>query len=287
MNNPLQLVECPRDAMQGLHHMVPTAQKVAYLNKLLQVGFHSLDFGSFVSPKAIPQMADTAEVLAQLDLSNTQTKLLAIVLNERGAIDALAHPEVTYLGFPFSISETFQQRNAHQTLDEAFDVLLRMQELTQAKPGHELLAYLSMGFGNPYGDVWEIGIAEKWVEKMHAAGIRIISLADTVGTADGKTIAELFTHLQSKFPDVQFGGHFHATPTGWEEKVAAAWGAGCRRFDGALLGFGGCPFAQDELVGNIATENLLAYIRSQGYEVHLNEEALAEAQALAQTIFLG
>jgi hydroxymethylglutaryl-CoA lyase len=231
-------------------------------------------------------MADTADVLAGLDLSQTHTRLLAIVLNERGATEALNHDAVYYLGFPFSLSETFQQRNARQSLNDAWEVLLRMRDQVLAKPGHELLTYLSMGFGNPYGDVWSKELALEWAGRMHEAGIRIIALADTVGTADGPTIGQTFRHLSAHLPEVTFGGHFHATPTGWQTKVDAAWQAGCRRFDGALLGFGGCPFAQDELVGNIATENLLAYLNSHGAAPQLDAEALSEAQAIAREIFL-
>lgn len=285
MTTPINIIECPRDAMQGITRHIPTQLKIDYINQLLQVGFHTIDFGSFVSPKAIPQMADTAEVLAGLDLDKTDTKLLAIVANMRGATDACKHPEIDYLGYPFSISETFQLRNTHKTIAESLVLVEEMQALCQEN-NKELVVYLSMAFGNPYGDPWNAGIVEKWATEMANRGIGIISLADTVGTADADSIRSLFSDLIPRFPDMTVGAHFHAEPSKRIEKIAAAYESGCTRFDGALMGFGGCPFAEDELVGNIATEVLMNYLAHQGVDLQIKSESLSNASELANQIFL-
>lgn len=280
----LQTVECPRDAMQGYHKMISTADKVRYLNTLLKVGFHTLDFGSFVSPKAIPQLADTAEVLAQLDWQDSPTRLLAIVANKRGAEEALSHEGVRYLGYPFSVSETFQVRNTNKTIAESLVLVQEMQELC-TKGGKELVVYLSMGFGNPYGDAWSEEIVGGWAAKMADMGIGILSLADTVGTADNDTIRRLFSHLIAAYPHISFGAHFHALPQESLAKIAAAYESGCRRFDSAMKGIGGCPFAKDYLVGNIATEKLVEFAAGAGIDLGLDLDKYSEALLMAGEVF--
>ena len=280
----MKLIECPRDAMQGLTEFIPTATKTAYLNNLLRVGFDTLDFGSFVSPKAIPQLRDTAEVLAGLDLSATQTQLLAIVANRRGAETAVQHPEISYLGFPLSVSETFQRRNTNQSTPEALADVAAMHELCE-RSGKTLVAYLSMGFGNPYGDAWSPEIVTDFTRQLAALGVRIVALSDTVGASTAGTIAPLFSALIPAFPAIEFGAHLHTTPSTWREKVAAAYEAGCRRFDGAIGGIGGCPMAADELTGNMATENLLAYLAEKNVATGLNMAAFALAQQQAEEVF--
>ena len=245
--------------MQGRHDFIPTAEKVAYQQRLLACGFDTLDFGSFVSPKAIPQMRDTAAVLDGLDLSETKTKLLAIVANRRGAKDALSHPQIDYLGYPFSISETFQLRNTNATLEESLDRVKQIQEMTLAA-GKEMVLYISMGFGNPYGDPWNVEVVEQWVSKLAALDIHIFQLSDTVGVSSPASITYLFSSLIPRYPELEIGAHLHTTPSTWYEKVEAAATAGCVRFDGAIRGFGGCPMAKDDLTGNMATENLLGYL---------------------------
>lgn len=284
LNNPIKITECPRDAMQGITEFVPTDVKAAYINLLLQVGFDTIDFGSFVSPKAIPQMRDTAEVLSKLDLSSTQSKLLSIVANYRGAEEAAAHDEITFLGYPFSISETFQQRNANTTLDNAFDDIKRIQDLCKAK-NKSLLIYLSMGFGNPYGDEWNAEIVQQWAQKMIDEEIGYIALSDTVGMATPEQIASLYPALTKLSPITSFGLHLHSTPDTWQEKVAAGYEAGCTLFDSALKGYGGCPMAKDELTGNIATENLIAYLLHQNIDLALDLDKLAEAMDYSKIIF--
>ena len=284
MQEHINIVECPRDAMQGIHDFIPTATKIDYLNALLHVGFDTLDCGSFVSPKAVPQMADTADVLAGLDTASTNTKLLVIVANRRGAEDACNQEKVDILGYPFSISNTFQQRNTRRSLEES--VPLVGEIFTLAKESKkELVVYLSMGFGNPYGDPWSPDIAAHWAEHFAKLGVKTIALADTVGTAESEQISPLFDALIPRFPEVTFGAHFHASPAMRIPKIKAAWDSGCRRFDSAMLGFGGCPFAEDELVGNVATESLLAFCAEQKIETGLNEAAFAEAARIAKTIF--
>jgi len=280
----MKLIECPRDAMQGLPDFIPTATKTAYLNALLQVGFDTLDFGSFVSPRAIPQLRDTAEVLAGLDLSSSHTKLLAIVANLRGAETAAQHAEISYLGFPLSVSETFQRRNTNQTTAEALADVAAMHALCE-RTGKTLVTYLSMGFGNPYGDAWSPEIVTDFTQQLAALGVRIVALSDTIGASTAATISPLFSALISAFPAIEFGAHLHTTPTTWHEKVAAAYGAGCRRFDGAIGGIGGCPMAADELTGNMATENLLAFVAENAVDSELDLAAFARAQTAAADIF--
>lgn len=254
----IELVECPRDAMQGIDAFIPTEEKVAYLQTLLAVGFHSLDFGSFVSAKAIPQLRDTEEVLAALDLSNTDTRLLAIVANLRGARQALQYDKIHALGYPFSISETFQKRNTNKGLAESREIVTEIKKNCDAK-GKELVIYVSMGFGNPYGEPWSVEIVEQCVADLVKRGIRTISLSDTIGSSTPESIDYLFRTLIPRFPQVKFGAHLHTTPLHWHQKLAAAYDAGCRRFDGAIKGLGGCPMAEDELVGNMPTEKLLTF----------------------------
>jgi len=269
--------------MQGLAHFIPTDQKISYLNKLLKVGFDTLDFGSFVSPKAIPQLADTAEVLAGLDTSGP-TKLLAIVANQRGADDAVKHEAIHYLGYPFSISETFQQRNTRRSIADSVDLVKQMLD-TCDQHNKELVVYISMGFGNPYGDPWSPEIAEQWVAKMVEMGVKTLAMADTVGSADGPVISQLFENLLPTFPHTTIGAHFHALPSARMEKLGAAYDAGCRRFDVAMLGFGGCPFAKDELVGNISTESLVDFCHTKSENIPLDMQAFSEANQLAVKIF--
>ncbi|HDZ05602.1 hypothetical protein LCGC14_0066940 [marine sediment metagenome] len=268
-NSKLKIVECPRDAMQGIKTFIPTDEKVRYIQSLLGCGFDTLDFGSFVSPKAIPQMVDTAEVLAKLDLSKTNSKLLSIVANVRGAEDAVSHPEVDYLGFPFSISENFQMRNTHKTIAQSVETLQEIFNLADTA-NKEVVTYISMGFGNPYGDPWNVDIVGEWTEKLAKMGAKILSLSDTVGSSDPETISYLFSNLIPKYPNIEFGAHLHTTPTKWHEKVAAAYESGCRRFDGAIQGFGGCPMAKDDLTGNMPTEKMLSYFTSEKIESGVN-----------------
>lgn len=284
MSKHITLVECPRDAMQGWAKMIPTEEKVAYLNKLLQVGFDVLDFGSFVSPKAIPQMADTKDVIPQLDLSNTDTKLLAIIANTRGANDAVAYDEIKYLGFPFSISETFQQRNTNKSIAESLTQVEEIQSLC-VNNNKELVVYISMGFGNPYGDEYNAEIAIKWVDKLAQLGIKTIAMSDTVGVAEPQNIEYIFNSLVPEFSNVHIGAHFHSTVDKWEEKIQAAYNSGCTRFDSAMKGIGGCPMAKDDLVGNIATENMVGWCEQNGIELSINKEAFAEALQMASVIF--
>jgi hydroxymethylglutaryl-CoA lyase len=279
----MKIIECPRDAMQGWHRAISTEEKVAYLDALLRVGFNTIDFGSFVSPKAIPQMADTKEVLSKLDLSASKSKMLAIVANQRGAEEAVVYDAIDYLGYPFSISETFQLRNTNQTIAGSLELVDNMQELC-IKNNKQLVIYISMGFGNPYGDPYNADIALEWVEKLVEMDIVTISLADTVGVATPGIITQLFSTLIKAYPVVEFGAHFHSAPHNWEEKVAAAYAQGCRRFDSAIKGIGGCPMAKDELVGNLATERLLEFL--QAHEpLTLDMTALKAAQRIADTIF--
>ncbi len=280
----IKIIECPRDAMQGLHNFIPTQTKIDYINQLLKVGFDTLDFGSFVSPKAIPQMADTKEVLAGLNLANTNTKLLAIIANLKGAEIAVQYPEIRYLGFPFSISETFQQRNTNSSIAESLETVKIIQQLCTSNH-KELVVYISMGFGNPYGDDWNTEIVEKWVKEMDQLGIKIISLSDTIGIANPETIAYLFKHLIPTFPNIEFGAHLHTTPNTWQEKITAAYENGCKRFDGAMKGFGGCPMAADDLTGNMPTENMFSYFNNLNLETGLNETEFTNSLLLANQVF--
>lgn len=286
-NKVIELVECPRDAMQGWPHPITTDTKVAYLKALLEAGFPVLDFGSFVSPKAIPQMADTAEVLARLNFSGikTPTKLLAIIANVRGAEDACKYKEIHYLGFPFSISETFQLRNTNSTRAESFERVSQIQKLCLAHD-KELVIYLSMGFGNPYGDPYNAAILQDWAEKMAELGIKIISLADTVGLATPVQIKEALQELIPHYPAITFGVHLHSTRENSHEKIQAALEGGCLRFDGALKGIGGCPMAQDDLVGNMDTELMIRYFKTQQYNIPLNEAAFQKAITMTSEVFV-
>ena len=281
---PIKIIECPRDAMQGIKPFIPTARKVAYIQSLLRVGFDSIDFGSFVSPKAIPQMQDTAEVLAQLDLSQTQSKLLAIIANTQGAIAAAQHKEIQYLGFPFSISENFQMRNTHKTIAESLITLQEILEIAD-KNNKEVVAYLSMGFGNPYGDPWNVEIVGNWTEKLSNMGVKIVSLSDTIGSSTPEVIHYLFSNLIPKYPEIEFGAHLHTTPDRWFEKIDASFSAGCRRFDGAIQGFGGCPMATDTLTGNMPTEKLLSYFTTKKENTNTSPMSFESAYNEATKLF--
>jgi hydroxymethylglutaryl-CoA lyase len=281
----ISLVECPRDAMQGWKHFIPTEQKIRYINSLLKVGFHTIDFGSFVSAKAIPQMADTAEVISKLELGNSQSKLLAIAANVRGAEDAAKYNEITYLGFPFSVSPTFQVRNTNSTIEASIGRVEDIQNLC-LKNNKQLVVYLSMGFGNPYGDEYNEEILLKWADEMVRRDVKIISLADTVGVATPSQISFALNTLIPKYPDTVIGVHLHSTPANWKEKLEAALNAGCKRFDGALKGIGGCPMAQDDLVGNMNSELVISYLEENRLIKRLNKEALAESLQIASEIFV-
>ena len=281
----LKLIECPRDAMQGLHHFIPTQTKIDYLNGLLSVGFDTIDFGSFVSPKAIPQLQDTAEVLANLDLNHTKSKLLAIIANQRGAETASQHEQIKYLGFPFSISQTFQQKNTNSSIADSLLNVEAIQNMC-VKKNKELVIYISMGFGNPYGDVWNVELVEKWVNKMNQLGVKIISLSDTIGIANPETISYLFSNLIPALPHIEFGAHLHTTPDTWREKVEAAYTTGCRRFDGAIKGFGGCPMAADELTGNMPTEKMIEYFDEMKIETGLYKDAFRDSWLKADSVFI-
>lgn len=282
----MKLIECPRDAMQGLHDFIPTNLKADYINLLLQVGFDTIDFGSFVSPKAIPQLRDTTAVLAHLDLTNTPTKLLAIVANLRGVEEAVKHQEITYLGFPFSISETFQQRNTNASIETSLHTVEEMLQLCD-KNNKTAVVYLSMGFGNPYGDEWSAEIVEKWADELVNKGVKILSLADTTGVSTAQKIQEILPPLLKRFDQTEIGIHLHSTPFTRLEKIEAAYNAGCKRFDSALKGFGGCPMATDDLTGNLATEDLIAYLHSKGEDLNLDMEKWNEAMTLSTTVFSG
>ena len=284
MNQPIKIIECPRDAMQGVKMFIPTQKKVAYIQSLLRVGFDTIDFGSFVSPKAIPQMQDTAQVLELLDLSQTQSKLLAIIANTQGAENASVHKEIQYLGFPFSISENFQMRNTHKTIAES---LVTLQEILNIadKTNKEVVTYISMGFGNPYGDPWNVEIVGEWTEKLVNMGVKILSLSDTVGSSTPEVIRYLFSNLIPKYPNVEFGAHLHTMPDKWHEKIDAAYKAGCRRYDGAIQGFGGCPMATDKLTGNMPTEKMLSYFTAQKENTNTSPMSFESAYNEASKIF--
>ncbi len=280
----VKIIECPRDAMQGIKTFIPTANKVTYIQSLLRVGFDSIDFGSFVSPKAIPQMQDTAEVLAQLDLSQTKSKLLAIIANTQGAEAACNFPEIQYLGFPFSISENFQMRNTHKTISQSLVSLQEILNLADAK-NKQVIAYLSMGFGNPYGDPWNTEIVGEWTEKLAGMGVKIVSLSDTIGSSTPEVISYLFSNLIPAYPTIEFGAHLHTTPDSWFEKIDAAYHAGCLRFDGAIQGFGGCPMATNHLTGNMPTEKLLSYFTAQKATTNLSPMSFESAYNEASKVF--
>jgi hydroxymethylglutaryl-CoA lyase len=270
--------------MQGIKTFIPTEKKVDYLQALLRVGFDTIDFGSFVSPKAIPQMQDTAEVLAKLDLSQTQSKLLAIIANTQGAQLASVHSAIQYLGFPFSISENFQMRNTHKTIAESLITLQEILDIAE-ESNKEVVAYLSMGFGNPYGDPWNVEIVGEWTERLANMGVKILSLSDTVGSSTPDVIDYLFSNLIPKYPTIEFGAHLHTTPDKWHEKIDAAYKAGCRRFDGAIQGFGGCPMAKDDLTGNMPTEKLLSYFTTQKENTNTSPMSFESAYNEASKIF--
>lgn len=282
----IKLIECPRDAMQGLKDFIPTESKAAYINQLLKAGFDTIDFGSFVSPKAIPQMRDTAEVLAQLHLNSSKSKLLAIVANQRGATDACQFDEIQYLGYPFSISETFQIRNTNATIEES---LVRVQEIQDICVAHrkELVVYISMGFGNPYGDPWNLETVVKWVDRLADMGIRILQLSDTIGVSNPANITYLFSSLIPQYEPrgIEIGAHLHTEPHNWKEKVDAAWQNGCTRFDGAIKGFGGCPMAKDDLTGNMPMENMVHFFKNRKVETGIVTEEFEKAMLLAMEVF--
>lgn len=285
MQKKISLVECPRDAMQGWERFIPTEQKVAYLNSLLKVGFDVLDFGSFVSPKAIPQLADTKDVVPQLNMDDTNTKLLAIIANTRGANDAVVYDEITYLGFPFSISETFQLRNTNKTIAESLKHVEEIQNLCVQR-NKEMVVYISMGFGNPYGDEYNAEVAIKWVGQLAKLGIKTIAMADTVGVAKPDNIEYIYKSLIPEFTDINIGAHFHSTVETWEEKVQTAYDNGCLSFDSAIKGIGGCPMAEDELVGNIATERLVEWCQRKEIPLSLNMEAFNKSLLMASEVFI-
>ena len=280
----VKIIECPRDAMQGIKQFIPTEAKIRYIQSLLRCGFDTIDFGSFVSPKAIPQMQDTAEVLSRLDLSTTSSKLLAIVANTKGAQDAAQYNEIQYLGFPFSISENFQMRNTHKTIAESIVTLQEILDIAHAS-NKEVVAYLSMGFGNPYGDPWNVEIVADWTEKLANMGVKILSLSDTVGSSTPEVINYLYANLIPKYPNIEFGAHLHSTKAKWFEKVDAAYKAGCTRFDGAIKGYGGCPMAKDDLTGNMPTEKILSYFGSQNIATNVKMMSFEAAYNEALLVF--
>ncbi len=280
----VKLIECPRDAMQGIKEFIPTSLKAKYANQLLQVGFDTIDVGSFVSPKAIPQMRDTAELIKLLKLETTSSKLLTIVANTRGAHQAIEFEEIDYLGFPFSISETFQIRNTNATIEKSLQRVADIQSIT-IKNKKKLVVYISMGFGNPYGDEWSVEIVERWVSDLYALGVRIINLSDTIGVSTPDNISYLFSNLIPLFPDVDFGAHLHTTPDRWEEKVHAAYNSGCLRYDGAIKGYGGCPMARDELTGNMPMEKMIEYFVANDIPIDIDLKAFSKALSLSEEVF--
>ena len=281
----IKIIECPRDAMQGIKsYFISTDAKARYINSLLKVGFDTIDFGSFVSPKAIPQMRDTAQVLSKLNLVNTTSKLLAIVANVRGANEASVFEEIDYLGYPFSISENFQMRNTAKTIDQSLVILDEILSIA-VKSNKQVVAYLSMGFGNPYGDPWNVEIVSEWTNILSKMGVGIISLSDTIGVAKGEDIEYLFSNLIPLFPKIEFGAHLHTNLSSWFEKVDAAYKAGCNRFDGAIKGYGGCPMAKDELTGNMPTEKLISYFTSKNEKTNINTLSFESAYNEAFKIF--
>jgi len=279
----MKLIECPRDAMQGLHEFIPTSKKVEYINVLLKVGFDIIDFGSFVSPKVVPQMKDTGEVLKQIDLT-TKSDLLAIIANKKGAENALCFDEINYIGYPFSVSEIFQQKNTNNTIEKSLKLLEFIKNLSDKK-NKKLVIYLSMAFGNPYNEKWNIDIVQKWAKKVVDIGVDIISLADTVGVSDPKTIKGLYKVLSNDFSNVEWGMHLHSNPVDFYEKINAAYESGCKRFDGAIKGYGGCPFAKDQLVGNMPTEKIISFLKDKGEKLNINDRYLKKAISISNSIF--
>ena len=285
MSQTIKLVECPRDAMQGIHDFIPTDLKAKYINALLKVGFDTIDFGSFVSAKAIPQLKDTAELVKKLDLSNTKSKLLAIIANTRGAQDACEFEEIDYLGFPFSISETFQQRNTNSSILESLVKVEEIQNLC-AKNHKKAVLYLSMGFGNPYGDEYNLEILSKWTEKLIDLDVQILALSDTIGVSTPEKIKEIYPYLTQKYAQIEWGMHLHSTPQQSEEKIKAAFESGCTRFDSAIKGFGGCPMATDNLTGNIATEKVIDYLQQNDIELTIDQTAFTDAIRISDEVFI-
>ena len=280
----VQLIECPRDAMQGMHDFIETDKKIRYINALLKVGFNTIDFGSFVSPKAIPQMRDTAKVLEGLDLDQTKSKLLAIVANKRGADDASNFEQIDFLGYPFSISQTFQLRNTNATIEESLERVEIIQNICK-KSNKKMVLYISMGFGNPYGDEWNTEIVQKWVDKLVKLDIEIFSLSDTIGVSTPESISYLFSNLIPAYPDLTFGAHLHTQPHNWEEKVKSAFESGCNRFDGAIKGYGGCPMAKDDLTGNMPMEKMVGYFQALNELENFDNEAFSESMMLTSSTF--
>lgn len=282
----IKLIECPRDAMQGLKEFIPTETKAEYINQLLQSGFDTIDFGSFVSPKAIPQLRDTADVLSRLELDEGSPKLLAIVANQRGANDASQFDEIKYLGYPFSISETFQIRNTNATIEESLNRVEGIQK-TCLETGKEMVVYISMGFGNPYGDPWNVETVVNWVDRLYELGIKIIQLSDTIGVSNPASISYLFSNLIPYYEPkgVEIGAHLHTTPSTWKEKIQSAWEAGCTRFDGAIKGFGGCPMAKDELTGNMPMENMVHFFKNRNEDTGVEMDAFEKAMLMAGEVF--
>ncbi|MBK6861155.1 MAG: hydroxymethylglutaryl-CoA lyase [Saprospiraceae bacterium] len=284
MSHSIKLIECPRDAMQGLHDFVPTDLKIKYLQQLIDTGFDALDFGSFVSVKAIPQMQDTHQVVEHLNLEDSNTKLIAIVANKRGAEEAILYPQIRFVGYPFSVSETFQIRNTNSSIPDSVERIKQIQELC-SKSGKQMLIYISMAFGNPYGDPWNAEIVLHWVDALYKLGINTVALSDTIGVAEPESIRYLFSHLIPVYPQIEFGAHFHTVPELWEEKLIAAFESGCYRFDGAIYGYGGCPMAKDDLTGNMPTEHLISYFKSRGLINHINLDNFSDSMITAKKIF--
>ncbi|MBA2422770.1 MAG: hydroxymethylglutaryl-CoA lyase [Chitinophagales bacterium] len=280
----VKIIECPRDAMQGIKTFIPTSKKVEYINRLLAAGFDTIDFGSFVSPHMIPQLADTALVISQLDWSHEKSKLLAIIANARGAREASVFDQITYLGFPFSISETFQQRNTNASIEEAVKRVEEIQTICTNR-NKQLVIFISMAYGNPYDDPWSSDIVLHWTNKLAGMDIKIISLADTTGVAEPDVISLLFRETITAYPDIEFGAHFHTTTNTWREKVNGAYMNGCRRFDGAIKGYGGCPMAKDELTGNMPTENLISYLEEKGVGSEIDKTAFDMAMLYSESVF--
>ena len=280
----IKIIDCPRDAMQGLKEFIPTEKKVIYLNQLLKVGFDTLDFGSFVSPKAIPQLRDTAKVVDNLNLDSSKTKLLSIIVNKRGAIEASEFDKITYLGYPFSISKTFQQKNTNSTLNDSIKNIYDIQNIANKKK-KRLVIYIAMGFGNPYLDEWNISIVYRWVEVLNDMGIKTIIFSDTVGISTKSKIENVFTQVMPDFKEIEFGAHFHTKPKSWKEKIETAYKHGCKRFDGALKGFGGCPMSGYGLVGNMPTENIIEFMKNKNEKLGLNEEELMKSMEMSTSFF--
>ena len=285
MIEQVKIIECPRDAMQGIRsHFIPTEVKARFINALLKVGFDTVDFGSFVSPKSIPQMKDTADVLKRLDLSTTKSKLLAIVANVRGANDACHFEEIDYLGYPFSISENFQMRNTHKTISESLTILQEILSIAN-RNNKEVVVYMSMGFGNPYGEPWNVDIVAQWTQKLAEMGVKIVSLSDTIGSSTPESIQYLFSNLIRDYSEIEFGAHLHTSPTKWFEKLDSAYNSGCRRFDGAIKGYGGCPMAKEELVGNMPTEKMLSYFTTKKVKTDISPMSFESAYNKALETF--